>query len=131
MQSVRRASVEDADLINEWFWREFGCRNRAIEEYLNDRNNVCLIAGEGGVLFVWRAPGTYEVHVFFKQRGREVLNLSHRLLDWMRREMGARRFWAAIPEGSRKVIWFTRLMGWKFREQRTFAHGPCQVYEGE
>jgi hypothetical protein len=46
--------------------------------------NVCLLEGEGGALFVWRGPQIYEVHVFFEQRGREVLDLSHRMLEAMR-----------------------------------------------
>jgi hypothetical protein len=57
-----------------------------------------LIEGEGGALFVWRGPGIYEVHVFFEQRGKDVLALSHRMLDWMRVNQDAKRFWAAIPD---------------------------------
>ena len=92
--------------------------------------NVCLIEGEGGALFVWRGPGIYEVHVFFEQRGREVLDLSRRMLAHMRSN-GARLFWAAVPVESRHVIMFTRLMGWKSQGVEQLAHGWCELFLGE
>jgi hypothetical protein len=58
--------------------------------------NVFLACGEGGAMFVWRGPGIYEVHVMFEQRGREVLKLSREMLAWMRENMGAKLFWAAV-----------------------------------
>jgi hypothetical protein len=90
-----RASVEDAQRINDWVWRDSGNRPD-FTAFLSDRLNVCLIEGEGGALFVWRGPGIYEVHVFFEQRGKEVIRLSRQMLDYMR-ENGARLFWAAVP----------------------------------
>jgi hypothetical protein len=94
-----RASVEDAQRINDWVWRDSGNRPD-FTAFLSDRLNVCLIEGEGGALFVWRGPGIYEVHVFFEQRGKEVIRLSRQMLDYMR-ENGARLFWAAVPVESR------------------------------
>ena len=128
---IRRASVEDAEQINEWFWRDFGHRNRAIEEYLADRMNVCLLCGEGGALFVWRGPGIFEVHVFFEQRGRKVLRLSRLMLRRMRRKHGAKLFWAAVPVESRHVIMFTRLMGWKSQGVAELSHGYCELFTGD
>lgn len=125
-----RASVDDAERINDWVWRDSGKR-ADFTEFLSNRMNVCLLEGEGGALFVWRAPGTYEVHVFFEQRGREVIRLSHRMLDWMRSNMGAKLFWAAVPIQSRHVIMFTRLMGWKSQGVENFPHGRCEVFVGQ
>lgn len=126
---IRRASLDDVEQINDWVWRDSGKRPD-FTDFLSDQNNVCLISGEGGALFVWRGPGIYEVHVFFEQRGKEVLRLSRDMLDWMR-EHGADTFWAAVPIASRRVVMFTRLMGWKLREYRDFPHGVCQIYKGE
>lgn len=128
---MRRASLDDVEQINDWVWRDSGIRPD-FTQFMSDRNNVCLIEGEGGALFVWRGPGIYEVHVFFEQRGREVIQLSHQMLDWMR-EQGARLFWAAVPvaKESRHVRLFTRMMGWKpagFSEQ---PHGRCELFLGE
>lgn len=126
---MRRASVDDAGAVNEWIWRDSGKRGN-MAPFLADRNNVCLIEGEGGAIFVWRGPGIYEVHVFFEQRGKAVLKLSRAMLDWMRSH-GARLFWAAVPVESRHVIMFTRLMGWKSEGFGDFPQGRCELFIGE
>lgn len=125
-----RASVEDAEKINDWVWRDSGVRPN-FEPFLADRQNVALIEGEGGALFVWRGPGIYEVHVFFEQRGKEVLKLSRRMLAWMRENTSANLFWAAVPVESRNVIMFTRLMGWKSKGVEQLSHGWCELFIGE
>ena len=125
-----RASVKDADKINEWFWRDSGQRGD-FGPFLADRMNVFLREGDGGAMFVWRGPGIYEVHVMFEQRGREVIRLSHRMLAWMRSNPGAKLFWAAVPIESRHVIMFTRLMGWKSQGLADLSHGTCELFIGE
>lgn len=127
---IRRASVEDTEAINEWFWRDSGKRGD-FEPFLADRMNVFLACGEGGAFFVWRGPGIYEVHVMFEQRGKEVLKLSREMLQIMREKHGARLFWAAVPVKSRHVIMFTRLMGWKSQGVAEFSHGYCELFTGE
>lgn len=124
-----RASVEDAERINDWLWRDSGKRPD-FTPFLADRMNVVLIDGEGGAAFVWRGPGIYEVHVFFEQRGKAVLELSRRMLTYMR-EHGAKLFWAAVPVESRHVIMFTRLMGWKSQGVELLSHGYCELFLGE
>jgi hypothetical protein len=127
---MRRASPDDVEDINDWVWRDSGVRPD-FTQFLADRMNVALIEGAGGALFVWRGPGIFEVHVFFEQRGREVLKLSHRMLDYMRSGHGAKMFWAAVPVGSRHVIMFTRLMGWKSQGHADLSHGRCELFIGE
>ena len=126
-----RATLDDAERINEWIWRDNGKRLPSLESFIEDRNNVFLIEGEGGAIFVWRGPGIYEVHLFLEQRGREAISLVRRMLEWMRSQMGANLFWAAVPVESRHVIMFTRLMGWKSRGFGNFPQGRCELFVGE
>lgn len=100
-------------------------------EFLADPMHVCLLDERGGALFAWRGPGTYEAHVFFKVRGREALTFGRELLDRMRAEHGAERFWALVPVESRKVLMFTRLMGWKSLGLRETRHGWNELFVGE
>lgn len=125
---IRRAAMCDIAAINGWVKRDGA--EADFTELLSNPMNVALLCGEGGALFVWRGPGIYEAHVFFEQRGREVLKLSHAMLDMMR-DHGATMFWAAVPVESRHVIMFTRLMGWKSHGVRDFPHGYCEVFSGE
>lgn len=126
---IRRAALCDVADINRWVARDSG-EEVDFTHFLSCPLNVALIEGEGGALFVWRGPGIYEVHVFFEQRGRAVIELSHRMLAMMR-EHGATMFWAAVPVESRKVLMFTRLMGWKSHGVQDFPHGWCEVFSGD
>lgn len=121
---IRRATVDDAPFINRLAGGDF-------TEFLANDMNICLLSGNGGAIFVWRGPGIFEVHVFFEQRGREVLTLSHTMLDILRSQYGARIFWAAVPIDERHVIMFTRLMGWKSEGVVMFSHGACEVFISE
>lgn len=126
---IRRATLDDVEQINDWVWRDSGKRPD-FTDFIADRMNVCLLSGEGGALFVWRGPGIFEVHVFFEQRGKEVIRLSREMLDWMR-DHGAKLFWAAVPVESRRVVMFTRLMGWRSRGTEHLSHGVCELFVGE
>lgn len=126
-----RASVEDADRINDWIWRDSGKRLPTLESFLSDRNTAVLIEGEGAALFVWRGPGIYELHLCFEQRGKAAKELLQRMLEWMRAEMGAKLFWAAVPVESRNVVMFARLMGWKSQGLADLSHGTCELFTGE
>ena len=133
---MREASLADLQAICGWIERDSGQSNEAgIQAILHDPMSVILIEGEGGAMFVWRGPEIFEVHVLFEQRGRAVLDLSHRMLGHMRENHGARLFWAAVPWGtdkqSRKVRLFTRLMGWKSRGRANLASGLCELFIGD
>lgn len=125
-----RASLEDVENINDWFWRDSGIRPD-FTGFLSDRSNVALIEGDGGALFVWRGPGIYEVHVFLEQRGKAAFEVIRRMLAWMRENAGARLFWAAVPVASRRVVMFTRLLGWKPQGFADLPQGRCEFFLGE
>jgi hypothetical protein len=126
---IRRASVEDAEQVNDWIWRDSGTRPD-FHAFLADHMNVCLISGDGGAIFVWRGPGIYEVHLFLEQRGRAALNVMQEMFALMR-EHGAKQFWAAIPSTSRHVIMFARWCGWKPQGQADLIQGRCELFTGE
>jgi hypothetical protein len=126
---MRRASIEDVEQINDWVWRDSGIRPD-FTQFLADRHNVCLVEGEGGMIFVWRGPGIYEVHVFFEQRGKQALGVCRRMLEVMRGH-GGKLFWAAVPTASRHVIMFARLMGWKSQGFGDFPQGRCELFQSE
>lgn len=127
---IRRLFADEAGKVNEWVRRDSG-KQVDFTQFLSDPMNICLVCGEGGAIFVWRGPGIYEVHVFFEQRGREVIRISHRMLDVMRKKYGGHLFWAAVPIEARHVIMFTRLMGWKSQGVAELSHGFCELFTGE
>ncbi len=129
---MREATLADTATVCSWM--DEGTANPDVIRnlWLSDPMNVVLIEGGGGAIFTWRGPGIYEVHVAFTQRGREVIELSHRMLTLMREVYGARIFWAAVPwngsKQSRKVRLFTRLMGWKSRGRANLATGLHELF---
>lgn len=126
---IRQLTLDDAQLVNKWAGQY--APGSDYSGFLDCPNNVCLGEGEGGAMFAWRGPGIYEVHVFFEQRGKDALQVCRNMLDWMRRERGAKLFWGAIPTYDRRAIMFTRLMGWKPDGFVTFPHGYCQLFVSE
>lgn len=134
---MREAALSDFRRIAGWIERDSGrlAVLSGITQFLHDPMSVCLIEGEGGALFVWRGPRIYEVHVMFEQRGREVIDLSHQMLRYMREKYGARLFWAAVPwdhsKQSRKVRLFTRLMGWTPMGRANLANGLHELFQSE
>lgn len=121
---IRRTA--DPEEVNRLVQRDF--EGLDFGEFLAEPMHVCLLEEGSGALFAWRGPGTYEVHVFFAVRGGEALSLGHRMLDWMRRECGAQRFWALVPDSDRKVKMFTRLMGWRSLGARQTRNGPNELF---
>jgi hypothetical protein len=120
---IRRASVEDAEDINDWIWRDSGGPD--FTAFLSDRNERLPDRREGGALFVWRGPGIYEVHVFFEQRGKEVLASPAKCFDHARTRRKA--VLGGCPVESRHVIMFTRLMGWKSQGLRRPPARPLRT----
>jgi hypothetical protein len=110
VQSVRRASVEDAQQLSEWVRRDFS-EETDFGIFFANPLNVCFIAGEGAAFFVWHGPGVYETHCCFAERGREVRDLSLGILRTMKDDFGARLIWAAIPNENRKTKFYVRWLG--------------------
>lgn len=121
--------TRDVARVNELMGRDFpGCD---MSELLAEPMHICLVDGDSGAIFAFRGPGIFEVHVCFAARGREALTLCRAMLDFMRREHGARLFWAMVPVESRKVLMFTRLMGWKSMGLHETRHGPNELFSSE
>jgi hypothetical protein len=127
---IRRASVEDAAKLSEWVLRDFE-EASDFTGFLSNPLNVALICGGGCACFVWHGPGIYEVHVAFEQRGKAAMQVCSAAFDIMRSEHGAKLFWAAVPIHSRRVIMFTRLMGWKSQGFADLPQGRCELFTGE
>jgi hypothetical protein len=102
-----------------------------LSEFLAEPLNVCLIDGDSGALFAFRGPGIYEVHVFLKEHGKDAIDLIRAMLDLMREAYGARFFWTMVPEESREVRMFARLVGWKSHGLRETRHGPNELFSSE
>lgn len=126
---MRRATVDDADLVNELVAKQG--QGGDFVDFLAEKANVCFITGDGGALFAWRGPGIYEIHLFLEQRGRDALEVLEAMLQRMREEFDAHLFWAAIPIGSRNVILFARLMGFKSNGIKELRHGACEIFSRE
>lgn len=122
-----RATLDDVADVNRWNERDMGCEVD-FTEFLENEMNVCLVEGEGGALFAWRGPGIYEAHAFFEQRGREVLNLSQRMLTVMRLAYGARLFWSLVPTETRHARIYCRLLGWKSGGFVNPPQGECELF---
>lgn len=118
--------TRDAQLVNRLAAQQEQGGDYA--DFLADPLHICLVEGESGALFAFRGPGIYEVHVFFAARGKSALRLGRAMLDLMRERFGAHLFWSLVPAESRRVIMFTRLMGWKSHGRVESPHGARELF---
>ncbi len=121
-----RASLADVETVNGIFEHKADFTG-----FLSSPLNVCLVEGEGEAFFVWHGPGVYEVHCHFTQRGKEVREVSKRILETMRDEHGAKLIWAAIPNESRHVKTYVRWLGFRPAGPVSLPHGECELFKLE
>jgi hypothetical protein len=100
----------------------------SVHELIADERNVFLVEGDNGAAFLWRGPGVFEGHSFFKARGREAIGIGARMLESMAGQ--ASLVWGATPVSLRHVRWFNRQIG--FRSLGlidTPDAGRCELFE--
>lgn len=92
---------------------------------LTDHRNVCLVGDAGGMLFAWRGPSIFEVHCFFRVRGREAIAAAVDMVAMMGRAL----LWALAPEARRDVRWFARKVGFRSHGMMdTPDLGRCELF---
>lgn len=119
----------DPALVNDLLGRDF--EGIDATEFLENPLNVCLIEDGDGIMFAWRGPRIYEVHVFYGSRGRAAIDRTNAFFAVMRSDYGARLFWALIPQESRRVRMFARLMGWVSQGPLETQHGQQELFVSE
>lgn len=100
----------------------------SVHELIADERNVFLVEGDNGAAFLWRGPGVFEGHGFFKARGREALRIGRRMLGSM--EGQACLLWGTTPVELKAARWFNRQIG--FRSLGiidTPDMGRCELFE--
>jgi hypothetical protein len=97
-------------------------------DLIADERNVFLVDGENGAAFLWRGPGVFEGHSFFKARGREAIELGKQILASMGGQ--ASLIWGATPARLRNVRWFNRQIGFRSLGMiETPDLGRCELFE--
>lgn len=132
---MRRASLDDvpaiAELLNDPLIRPSIGGEGELDptDLIADRNNVCLFDDRGGAMFVWRGPGIYEGHSFFRVRGRDAIRLGTTLVHSMIDLFGAGMIWGATPLDNRSARWFNRQLGFQsLGEIDRPESGRCELF---
>lgn len=95
---------------------------------LEDRRNVLLIAGGGGILFCWHEPNCYEVHTNFIRpdratlsHGLYVLKCSLAAYRWMFTRTDCTVLLTKIPKHNRAALRLAPVAGWVTEFERKSA----------
>lgn len=118
---MRRASLEDADLIQEL------CDGTDPYRWLADPRNILLLEGRNCLMFLWRWVGIYELHIQFTAKGRAAETICRAMLD----AVPAAMLLAVIPKEKRNVCLFARRMGFGPRGEIETIEGLCEMYQKE
>ncbi len=91
---------------------------------LTDTRNVCLISEAGGMMFAWRGPKVFEVHIFYRARGQEAIAAANEMLC----QFDDCMLWAPAPINRRDVRWFARKVGFVSHGLMDTPEGPCELF---
>ena len=77
--------------------------------------NVFLFGKHGGLIFEWKGPGTFEVHVMATNKGRGawIFKATRQAINYIE-TMGATHLWARIHPDKPHVGILARKSGFKF-----------------
>jgi hypothetical protein len=134
---VKLATLDDvpvvADLLNDPVIRPSigGEGDLDPTGLIADRRNKWLFDERGGAVFVWRGPGIFEGHSFFRVRGREALYLGKAMLGVMFDNYEARMIWGATPLSNRPARWFNRQLGFQSLGEIETPSGRCELFSLE
>jgi hypothetical protein len=95
-------------------------------ELIEEPLNRIYFDDRGGGVFIWRGPGIYEGHSFFRVRGRDAIRAGNEALSLI---ADARMVWGLTPESNRAARWFNRQLG--FRSTGMFdtrTLGRCELF---
>jgi hypothetical protein len=120
--SIRRATLDDADLIQEL------CDGADPHRWLADPRNILLLDGRNCLMFLWRWVGIYELHIQFTAKGKEAERICRAMLV----AVPAAMLLAVIPKKKkRNVRLFARRMGFVLRGEVETIEGLCEMYQKE
>lgn len=100
----------------------------SVFDLIADERNVFLVEDDNGAAFLWRGPGVFEGHSFFRARGREAIRIGQRMLGSM--EGQACLVWGATPAKLKAARWFNRQIGFRSLGMiETPDLGWCELFE--
>jgi hypothetical protein len=100
-----------------------------VTEWLADRNNIALTAEDGSIaLFEWVRPGLYDGHYFFLCRGKEAIELSHRILSELHTNYGVKAIRGFTPIKHKAALWMSRKIGFHDMGEVPTEIGPCTLF---
>ena len=99
------------------------------EEWLDDRNNVCLTDGEGNfTLYERQLPTAVVGHYFLKARGRQALKLCKEFLEEIfTGPYGVFIIHGITPLDKKGALWMNRQLGFKPIGLVNTIVGPCHL----
>lgn len=121
---MRRARLDDLETVSRI--AGIDCTG-----FLSNPLNVCLLEGDGEAFFGWHEDGIYEVHCHFAKRGKDVREVSERMLARMRYEFGAKLVYAPIPDTSRHVKTYVRWLGFRPDQPIVLEGEPAELFKLE
>lgn len=98
-----------------------------VDEWLSDPRNVAIHEGDDLALFDYNGTGIYEIHLFFRSRGKEAVAAAKSVTRQMF-DRGAGMIVASIPAINRKACVVARMTGYHFLETRETPYGDVRTY---
>jgi hypothetical protein len=82
-----------------------------LRQFIADPNHLMFVEGDNVGLASFEYPGVYNVHWFFKARGREAITLAKRMLNNLFNNYGAKAVRGLVKKDLAAARWATRQAG--------------------
>lgn len=103
--------THDPAIVNGFAVSIFG-EDADLSQAVEHPANICLFGAHGGFIFMWTAPGTYEVHVMLTPEGRGKWGFAAGK-EGVRQmaARGATHLWACVDPERGEIGLFARMAG--------------------
>lgn len=99
------------------------------EAWLANTKNIMLRDEDNNVgLATYEYPGVYNLHWFFKVRGREALSLAHEMLAKFFEDSDAKLIRGLTPTHIKGARWLARQVGLTSQGILEFSNGPYEMF---
>jgi hypothetical protein len=98
------------------------------EDWVQNLKNMMYVEGESVGLLTYEYPGLYTGHWFFKVRGREALNLAHRMVNELFTSTPTQCLRGLTPVKNKAARWAARQIGMKSYGILPFPNGDHELF---
>lgn len=125
---ISKLKPEDWGLVSNLLASYLPLHGFDAKEFVENRDNVCLLKGGDLSLFEKVSESLYEGHYFFESRGKEALRVAQEMLAYFIQKFEPQAIKGLTPLEHLGARWLSRKLGFKGYGVVQTPVGPCELF---